>query len=111
MQHAGGKGAAEGGHVVGDRGVQLGRDAVGNVITTGDHNAVEAHVTATKRDAPVAGPATVDVAKELAAIRSLLIKLESEHTKKIGRGLDDADEEADRARRDQIAALFEDRLQ
>jgi hypothetical protein len=36
----------------------------------------------------------VNVAKELAAIRALLTSLESEHAKKIGRALDDADEEA-----------------
>jgi hypothetical protein len=80
--------------MAGDRGVRTGRDAVGNVITTGDHNVVEAHVTATKREAPVADPVTVDVAKELATIRVLLTSLESEHAKKIGRALDDADEEA-----------------
>jgi hypothetical protein len=80
--------------MAGDRGVRIGRDAVGNVITTGDHNVVEAHVTATKREAQVADPATVDVAKELATIRALLTSLESEHAKKIGRALDDADEEA-----------------
>jgi hypothetical protein len=80
--------------MAGDRGVKIGRDAIGNVITTGDHNVVDAHVTATKRDVPVADPATVDVAKELAAIRALLTSLGSEHAKKIGRALDDADEEA-----------------
>jgi hypothetical protein len=77
--------------------VRIGRDAVGNVITTGDHNLVEAHVTATKHEAPVADPATVDVAKEPAAIRALLTSLQSEHAKKIGRALDDADEEAGKA--------------
>jgi hypothetical protein len=80
--------------MAGDRGVQIGGDAVGNVITTGDHNVTEAHVTARKHEAPVTDPATVDVGKELAAIRALLTSLESEHAKKIGRALDDADEEA-----------------
>lgn len=80
--------------MAGDRGVRTGRDAVGNVIPTGDHNTVEAHVTATKREAPVADPVTVDLAKELVAIRARLTGMESEHTKKIGRALDDADEEA-----------------
>ena len=42
--------------MAGDRGVRIGRDAVGNVITTGDHNLVEAHVTATKREASVTDP-------------------------------------------------------
>jgi hypothetical protein len=80
--------------MAGDRGVQIGRDAVGNVITTSDHNVVEAHVTATNHEAPLVDPAIVEVAKELAAIRALLTSLESEHAKKIGRALDDADDEA-----------------
>lgn len=88
------KGSAEGGCMVGDRGVRIGRDAAGNVITTGDHNVVEAHVTATQYEAPLVEPAMVDMAKELGTIRALLMGLESEHAKKIGRALDDADEEA-----------------
>lgn len=96
--------------MAGDRGVRIGRDAVGNVITTGDRNLVEAHVTATKREAPLADPATVDVAKELAAIRALLTSLESEHAKKIGRALDDADEEAGKktgANKDELGNALE----
>jgi hypothetical protein len=89
------KGAAkEDGWMAGDRGIRIGRDAVGNVITTADHNVVEAHVTATNREAPVVDPETVDMAKELAAVRALLTSLESEHAKTIGRALDDAEEEA-----------------
>jgi hypothetical protein len=74
--------------------VSIGRDAIGNVIALGDHSVVEAHVTATKREAPVVDAATVNVAKELAAIRALLTSLDSEHAKKISRALDDADDEA-----------------
>lgn len=81
--------------MAGDRGVRIGRDAAGNVITSGDHNVVEAHVTATLHEVPlVEAGAMVDMAKELGTIRALLMGLESEHAKKIGRALDDADEEA-----------------
>ena len=80
--------------MAGDRGVRIGCDGIGNVIVTGDRNAVGAQVTATKTEAPLADPATIDVAKELAVIRALLLSLESEHAKKIDRALDDADEEA-----------------
>lgn len=74
--------------------VSIEGDAVGNVNVAGDHNRVEAHVTATKREAATADPSTVDVAKELATIRALLTNLQSEHAKKIDRALDDADDEA-----------------
>lgn len=80
--------------MAGDRNVSIGRDAVGDVIVAGDKNLVEACVTATKHEAPLVDPALVDMAKELGAIRALLTGLESEHAKKIGRALDDADEEA-----------------
>lgn len=80
--------------MAGDRRVSIGRDAVGNVITTGDENVVEAHVAAAKHEIPPVDPSTVDVAKELAAMRGILMTLESEHAKKIGRALDDASDEA-----------------
>lgn len=80
-----------------DRRVSIHGDAVGNVITTGDRDTVEAHVTAGKRDVRLPDPATVDVARELAAIRAVLAGLGSPHDKKIGRALDDASEEAGKA--------------
>ena len=79
--------------MAGERNVSVGRDAVGNVVVVGDKNVVEAHVSATKHKAALVDPATVDMARELGAIRTLLMSLESEHAKKIGRALDDADEE------------------
>jgi hypothetical protein len=83
-----------------DRRVSIKGDAVGNVITTGDDNAIEAHVTAAKHQVPLPDPAAVDVAKELAAIRAILTGLGSEHDKKIGRALDDASEEAGKPKPD-----------
>lgn len=54
--------------MAGDRRVSIGGDAVGNVITTGDENVVEAHATAAKHEISSADPSAVDVAKELAAL-------------------------------------------
>lgn len=47
--------------MAGDRGVSIGRNAVGNVIPMGDYEVVEAHVAAMKCEAPVPDSATVDV--------------------------------------------------
>lgn len=74
--------------------VSIGRDAVANVIAMGNKNAVEVHVATAKHQRPLGDPANVDVAKELAAIRAILMSLGSEHARKIGRALDDANEEA-----------------
>jgi hypothetical protein len=74
-----------------DRSVNIGRDAVGNVITTGDKNKVDAQVSAKIQTLPPAN--SVDFPKELAAIRGVLEGLQTEHTGKIGRALDDATEE------------------
>jgi hypothetical protein len=82
--------------MAGDRSVTIGRDAVGNVITTGDHNTVKARISATKREVAPGEPAPppVDVAKELASIREALTSLSSQNASKIGRALDDAADEA-----------------
>jgi hypothetical protein len=72
-----------------DRSVSIGRDAVGNVITPGDAR-IEAKLT--KAMLPPAG--SVDISRELAAIRAILELLGSEQAGKVGRALDDAEEEA-----------------
>src|SRR5215212_5778487 len=80
--------------MAGDRSVSIGRDAVGNVITTGDRNKVDARIDArlSKTALPPAG--SVDIGKELAQIRTVLERLGGEQKGKIGRALDDAEEEA-----------------
>ena len=96
--------------MAGDSHVSIGRDAVGNVITTGDQNVVKAHVTAAKHETPPVDPATVDMAKELAAIRAILLGLGAEHAKKIDRALDDASEEAEKqggADKDELGKALE----
>ena len=77
-----------------DRSVSIGRDAVGNVITIGDKNRIDAEIDArlTKTALPSAG--SVNIGEELAAIRAVLERLGGEQKGKIGRALDDAAEEA-----------------
>jgi hypothetical protein len=80
--------------MAGDRSVSIGRDAVGNVITTGDRNRVEAEIEASLTKTPLPPAGAVDIAKELAQIRAVLERLGGEQAGKIGRALDDAEEEA-----------------
>ncbi len=90
------------------RDVQIGRDAIGVVFTAGDHNTVEAHVAAFA--APQIDPGSIDITKELAAIRQILAAQPSEHANKIGRALDDADEEAtkhDKADRHELGGALD----
>lgn len=92
-----------------DRRVSIRGDATGNVIATGDGNAVEAHVTADHHATGLPDPASVDVAKELAAIRAVLERLATDDAKKLGRALDDAADEATRPRpdKDEIGRALE----
>jgi hypothetical protein len=74
--------------------VNVGRDAVGNVITTGVRNRIDSKIAVqlVKTSLPSAG--SVDLPKELADIRAILERIGGEHTGKVGRALDDAAEEA-----------------
>jgi hypothetical protein len=76
----------------GDRSVHAGRDIVGSAIATGDGS------TATVRFTQVAlpPPESVDIAKEIAAIRAALGALQGEHASRIGNALAEAEEEAAR---------------
>lgn len=65
---------------------------VGNTIVTGDHNRVQADVRSQLWQFPPAD--SVNITAELAALRAILVRLGDEHAGKIGRALDDAEEEA-----------------
>jgi hypothetical protein len=69
--------------------VKIGGNATGSAIVVGDHNAVEVHYSG-----QLPPPESVDIAKELAALRTALAALGGEHQKRIERALDDADDEA-----------------
>jgi hypothetical protein len=90
-----------------DRRVSIRGDATGNLIATGDGNTVEAHIAAGHASA-LPDP-SVDVARELAAIRAVLERLATDDAGKLGRALDDADDEAARPRpdKDEIGRALE----
>jgi hypothetical protein len=64
--------------MAGDRSVSIGRAAVGNVITTGDHNRVDAKVSVTWSRSELPPAASVDIQAELRALKEVLAKLASE---------------------------------
>jgi hypothetical protein len=78
----------------GGRSVNVGGDTVGNVIVTGDRNKVDAKIEAKLIKAKLPSADSVDLSKELAQIRVVLERIDSEHSGKISRALDDAADEA-----------------
>jgi len=72
-----------------NRSVSVGGDATGNIIQTGDHNVASLQFTQTT----LPPPESVDIKAELAALCELLRQLRSEDEKKIGRALEDAQDE------------------
>ena len=72
-----------------NRSVSVGGDATGNIIQTGDHNTASLQFTQTT----LPQPESVDIKAELAALYELLRQLRSEDEKKIGRALEDAQDE------------------
>jgi len=56
-----------------DREVSFDGDAVGNAVTTGDCNVIEAQVIAEQHELWPSDPATADIAKQPAAIRAVLM--------------------------------------
>ena len=72
------------------RSINVGGDATGNVLNTGDRNRINAEtkVTLTKTTLPPAG--SVDIAQELAKIQTLLERIGGVHAGRMGRAMDDA---------------------
>jgi hypothetical protein len=91
-----------------NRSVTFGRDAVGNLVTTGNRNKIDAKIEAklVRTSLPVAS--SVDLSKELADIRTILERLGGEHASKVSRALDDAAEEAHKPQpnRDEIGTAL-----
>src|SRR5437016_12550759 len=73
---------------------KIGRDAVGNVVTSGNENQVNAKIAAKLVKTMLPAARSVDVVQELVQIRAILDRVGGEHTGKIGRAVDDAVEEA-----------------
>lgn len=92
----------------GSRSVNVGGDAVGNVITTGDRNKVDATIDARLVKTTLPPASSVDISKELVQIRAVLERIGGEQAGKIGRALDDAAEEAAKPKpnKDEIGAAL-----
>ena len=82
------------------RSAKIGRDAVGNIIITGDKNKIKAQIDAALKKAASRPASSIDISKELQQIRIILEKVAGEHVKKVGRALDDAADEVKKARPD-----------
>jgi hypothetical protein len=90
-----------------DKSISIGRDAIGNVISTGDSSRIyRVQTTVTNTTLPPSD--AVNISQELAQIRTILHRIGSENAGKIGRALDDAVEEAKKPEpnKDEIGAAL-----
>lgn len=87
----------------GSRSVSIGRDAVGNIIQTGDHN------VASIQKVTLPPPQSVDIRSELQGLQALLTRLETEDRHKIENALADAGEELSKSEpdRDEVGKALE----
>ena len=90
---------------MGERNVSIGRDAIGGQIVTGDHNVV----TSSGQRITLPAPDSVDIRKELAELRAILTGLSAPEAGKLGRALDDAEEEVkkDKPDKDEVGGAIE----
>lgn len=84
--------------MTGTRSSSIGRDAVGNLITTGDKNRVDAVIDAKLAKVVLPAAGSINISDELAKIRAILERSAGEHEGKVARALDDADEEATKSK-------------
>jgi hypothetical protein len=75
---------------VSNNSIKVGGNATGSFVA-GDNNRID---TAVKQTYSLPDPATVRIADELAGLRAILITLKSTDAAKLGRALDDAEDEA-----------------
>ena len=90
---------------MGERNVSIGRDAIGGQIVTGDHNVV----TSSGQRITLPAPDSVDIRKELAELRAIFTGLNAAEAGKLGRALDDAEDEAkkDEPDKDEVGGAIE----
>jgi hypothetical protein len=79
-----------------DRSVHIDGDIVGSIVQTGDGNATSMSF----RQGSLPQPGTVDISTEIAALRRLLIQLESDDKRKIENALEDAEDELQKSEPD-----------
>lgn len=72
-----------------NRSVSIGRDAIGNVIQTGDNN----NAAVRFQQATLTEPESVNIQAELAALKAVLSQLDTPDRRKIENAMSDAEEE------------------
>ncbi|MGD1859273.1 MAG: hypothetical protein ACFB0E_04800 [Leptolyngbyaceae cyanobacterium] len=75
-----------------DRSVQIGGSVTGSAVVTGDSNTVSVQF----QPATLPEPQAVDIKAELAALKAVLIQLQSEDQRKINNALEDAEIELEK---------------
>lgn len=86
--------------------ISIGGKADGNVFVVGD-NISAGNIQTNVANMP--NPETVDIRKEIAALKEILAKIDSPERKKLDRALEDAEEEAnkDKPNKDEIGGALE----
>jgi hypothetical protein len=99
----------EGPAMTGDRSVSIGRDAVGNIMVTGDRNRVDTKVSVTWSRSELPPAASVDIQAELRALKEALAKLASEDKALVESAVVEAEHLAKKLepRKDKIGAALE----
>jgi hypothetical protein len=83
----------------GDKSIAIGRDAIGSIVATGDNNNINlSGPISVSKTTTLPSSDSVDIVQELEHIRTILNRIGGENAGKIRRALDDADEEAHKAR-------------
>jgi hypothetical protein len=105
-------------------GIKIGRDAIGNIIQTGDHHVANIHDVSVQTGqgtqqvgsgnivSPLPPPEQVDIRKELARLSEQLAKLETSNRQAIDSALTKAQEEARRPEpdRDKVGKALDQAL-
>jgi TIR domain len=94
--------------MAGSRSVSIGRDAISNIIVTGDRNEVHASMKTERKKTTLPPASSIDINSELAEIRAVLAPIGDDQAGKISRALDDAVEEARKpmANRDEVGVAL-----
>lgn len=90
---------------MGERNVNIGRDAIGSQIVTGDQSVV----TSSGQRITLPAPENVDIRKELAELRAILASLKAPDAGKLDRALADAEDEVrkDDPDKDEVGGAIE----
>src|SRR5262245_29663366 len=89
---------------MGTRNISVGGDVVGSILTTGDNNRIRAKISVTLPD-----PSAVDIHREVADLKKLLLTLSAPDQRKLANALDDAESELTKPdpNKDEIGSALE----